>query len=375
MMLKYRKDFPALRTRMVVGSDIDYSPGSKLEKSIDATKTGNIYDSYAVTSTIYDYDVAFRGISPYVHLESSPSKKLRISGGLRFDYITYDYNNKMADGLLTINPASMAFSAKYEHPSDTSVQFSHLSPKIGVTYALSDSLNGFASYRHAFRVPSEGQLFRPGKSTNSVNLKPVKIDSFEIGVRGNPSKTYHYEVSLYHMIKTDDILTYEYPDFSREVMNAGKTLHQGIEIGMGAQPAKHLGLDVALSYTNHIYQDWQPDGSTDYSGNDMESAPQLVANTRLNYRPAMLNGGRMELEWVRLGSYWMDQANTYKYDGHDVFNYRINYPFAKNWEVYGRLMNITDARYATAASNRASGPEYAPGLPRTIYAGCKYNIY
>ena len=70
----------------------------------------------------------------------------------------------------------------------------------------------------------------------------------------------------------------------------------------------------------------------------------------------------------------MDQANTKKYDGHDLLHLRANYLYAKDWEFYGRIMNLTDERYATAASERSSGSEYAPGLPRTLYAGIRYHF-
>lgn len=375
LLLKYRKDFAPMRTRLIVGADIDHSPGSRLENSIDAIKLGNTYTSYTNSTKIYDYDVTFQGVSPYVHVETSASDKLRVTAGLRYDHIDYHYDNKMADGLLIINPSSTSFPVRYNHPGDTSVSFSHLSPKLGATYAFNRKLNGFVSYRHAFRAPSEGQLFRPGRAINTVNLKPVKVDSYETGLRGKNDSGMTYELSLYYMSKKDDILTYRHPDNSREVMNGGETSHQGIEGSLNIPLPKKLALSMSLSYARHTYEDWKPNATTDYSGNEMNSAPRLVANTRLMYRPSYLNGGRMELEWERLGSYWMDQANTHKYDGHDLLHLRVNYLLGKQWELYGRIMNMTDERYATAASYSSSGnSEYAPGLPRTLYAGASYHF-
>jgi len=374
MLLKYRTDFAPMRTRLIVGADIDYSPGSKLETSIDAVRVGSIYTSYTETTTIYDYDVTFFGVSPYAHIETSPTDKLRVTAGLRYDNIQYDYDNQMADGALVVNPSSTSFPVTYNHPSDTKVDYSHLSPKLGATYTFTKNLNGFISYRHAFRVPSEGQLFRPGRATNTVNLQPVKVDSYEMGLRGKTASGVRYEASIYTMTKKDDILTYRYPDNTREVMNGGETLHQGIETSLAMPLQKRLDLSVALSYAKHTYEDWQPNATTNYSGNEMQSAPRFLANTRLSYRPVYLNGGRIELEWERLGSYWMDQANTTKYDGHDLLHLRANYLLAKSWEFYGRVMNVTDKRYATAASYGSSGSEFAPGLPRTFYTGFNYHF-
>src|SRR5574343_897920 len=73
--IKYRHDFAPLRTRIIVGVDLDHSPGSRLENRINTTSTGSgytkIYTSYTLNSRVYDYDVTYQSISPYVHGEIS----------------------------------------------------------------------------------------------------------------------------------------------------------------------------------------------------------------------------------------------------------------------------------------------------------------
>lgn len=368
VQLKYRKDFAPNRTRLVVGADLDYSPGNRLEHSINPAKTGDIYTSYTVNEVIYDYDVTYIGVSPYIHLETSLNERTRLTAGLRYDKMQYDYKNKMADGALTINPWGTLRTVTYNHPTDTTVDFSHLSPKLGLTYLFNDHLSGFASYRRAFRAPSEGDLFRPGRSPESLELEPVKVDSYELGLRGRTGSL-DYELSVYHMLKTDDLVSYKDPVTDETyTANAGETLHQGIEITAGAALAAHWRLDVSYSYGRHTYEDWVESG-TDYSGKEIPSAPSHLVNTRLGYAPAQLKGGKVELEWERLGPYWLDNANTERYDGHDLFNLRVNYTVSKKLQVYGRVMNLTDVRYATAAALSSGLPQYAPGAPRTFYAG------
>lgn len=374
-LAKYRIDFAPNRTRLIIGADLDHTPGSRLEHSIDATKTDSIYDNYTVTDVIYDYDVTYTSISPYMHVETSPSQKWRLTAGLRYDYFEYDYTNNMADGLLQVTPSSMnGRTASYNHPSDTTVDFSHLSPKLGAAYEFSETLNGFVSYRHAFRAPSESNLFRPGSNTESLNLDAVKADSFEVGVRAQPTSRINYEVSVYTMLVTDDLVTYEDPvSGDRTTVNAGETSHTGIELGFGSQFIETLRLDISYSYAKHIYEDWVQSGS-DFSGNEMVNAPRTIGNARLAYRPGLLNGGRIELELVHLGSYWMDQANTEKYDGYDTFNLRANHQVTAAFNVYARIMNLTDEKYATAATLSRGNPEYAPAMPRTFYAGVDFKF-
>lgn len=363
LLAKYRKDFEPYRTRIVAGADVDHSPGKKFEREIDPAREGKIYTSYTELDPTYDYDATFTGVSPYVHAEFSPSDKLRFSAGLRYDIISYDYKNNL----------DVMATGSHRRPDDTTVNYSHLSPKVGATYAFTNSVNGFASYRHAFRAPSEGQLFRQGKAENTVDLDPVKVDSYEVGLRG-AHKGASWEVSVYQMTKNDDILSYRHPDGSTETRNAGKTLHKGVEVGADVELSAWASLGVSFTYAEHTFEDWKPNANVDYSGNEISGAPKVIANTRLNIHPAFLNGGRVELEWVRLGKYWMDDANSREYDGHDLLNVRADYR-AGSFTVYGRVMNVTDAKWATATSYTSyRGEEYAPGMPLSAFAGVTYNF-
>jgi outer membrane receptor protein involved in Fe transport len=375
LLAKYRMDFSPMRTRVIIGADIDNTPGSRYENSIEAVRVAGIYTSYTVDEKIYDYDVTYQGFSPYLHLETSPTDKLRLSAGLRYDMMSYDYDNRMADGALDVTVTQLADRViTYNHPADSKVDFSHLSPKLGATYMFSPAINGFVSYRHAFRAPSEGQLFRPGTSVASLDLEPVKVDSYEIGLRGKGGEGLSYELSVYQMSKTDDLVSYQDPvTGDRTTVNAGETLHKGIEIGVNAAFSQQWKLAFSYAVNKHTYEDWVVNG-TDYSGKEMASAPSNVANTRLTYHPAMLNGGEIGAEWVHLGNYWMDDENTQSYAGHDLYNLRVNYPVLEKLELYARVMNLSDVRYATTAAVSRGNAEYAPGMPRTFYAGINYKF-
>jgi len=375
MLAKYRMDFAAKRTRVIVGADIDYTSGKRLENSIDAFKdTDGVYTSFTVEDVIYNYAVNYTALSPYVHVEISPADKWRMTAGLRYDYFEYDYNNQMADGLLSVSPASMLRAATYNHPSNTRVDFSHVSPKLGAAYEFNKQLNGFVSYRHAFRAPSESQLFRPGSNAESLDLDAVKADSVEVGIRGHKNENWKYEISIYNMRVKDDLVSFKDAlSDDTTTVNAGETSHQGIEFMADGKVTETLQLAMNYSYAKHFYEDWIHK-NIDFSGNEIESAPRVIANMRITYKPAVLNGGRVELEWVHLGDYWMDQTNTGKYDGHDIYNLRFNQRIDKQLNLFARVINLRDERYATAASISRGNNELAPGMPRTLYAGVDYKF-
>jgi iron complex outermembrane recepter protein len=343
---------------------VDLSPGSRYEEQLKTTRQGKIFTAYDPDGVVYDYDVTFFGVSPYLHAETSPVERLRLVAGLRYDRMEYDYRNHLGE----------LQAGRHRRPADATPGYSHLSPKFGAAYELSPAASVFASYGHGFRAPSEGQLFRQGQTLNTLGLDPVTVDSYEAGIRGTVAGRVNYDVAVYTMTKTNDILTYTNPDGTRETLNAGETLHEGVEVGVGAAVTREVRLDLGYSHARHTYGQWQPHAGIDLGGNEMETAPRQIANAVFSYSPARLHGSRFAAEWTHVGRYWMDAENTHRYPGHSLVNLRASAPVYAGVGVFARLINATDRRFAESASyTLARGEEFAPGMPRTIYLGLQWN--
>ena len=358
---------------VVTGLDVDYSEGYQKQTYIERTDTdtGDYWMAFTPAGLLYDYEVEVLSISPFVHYEAQLTPALRLNAGLRYDYSHYEYDDKMDTAV--IDPLHL-------RPEDQSTDFEHFSPKLGLTYQFSDNINGYASYRHAFRVPASGQLFRSGSTEDSTDLEPVKVESFDIGLRGNLTEHIAFDGSIYYMLKKDDILSVQDSVTGvRRNTNAGETEHYGIELGLDMVLTETLDLYVAYTQSEHKYKEWE-DRSGDYSDNDMPNAPENFANIRLRYGPTWLNGGRVELEWIHQGEHWIDEKNADDgrandrdiYDGHDLVNIRTNYPISPRLEISLRVLNLTDELYAETTGKW--GPTYTPGRPRTAFFGAKYNF-
>ncbi|OUS28614.1 hypothetical protein A9Q99_11405 [Gammaproteobacteria bacterium 45_16_T64] len=353
---------------LISGVDVDYTRGYVNQTLIARTDTdpGDYWLSFEEQGDIYDFDVDYYSVSPYAHFEYQATDKLRVSAGLRFDSVHYDYENNLTvdvDGDLKRLP-------------DEKASFSHWSPKLSAIYQFTSNINGFAAYRHAFRVPSAGQMYRSGKTADSSDLDPVKVDSIEFGLRGDLNENISFESSIYYMTKKDDIFSVKDDDGLTRNVNAGETAHYGIELGSEAQLSDTVSLIVAYTRTIHRYTDWK-DGSDDYDGNYIPLAPEDFANTRLRYRPALLNGGKLEAEWIHQGAHWIDQDNDdstrdpNKYDGHDLLNLRADYWATDRLNLYVRVLNATDKRYAETTSSYG---KYNPGRPRTAFLGFRVEL-
>ncbi len=390
LLAKWRQDFPEFkRARLILGVDMENSPGTRTEDALNLTKTGTgaytNYTGYTVGSRIYDYDVTFKSLSPYLHTEISPLEKLRLTTGVRYDSLGYDFQNNLPSG------ASSNGATKFGQSNSTSKSFERFSPKIGATYELAKSASVYASYNQGFRVPAESQLFRGGsnanaavaqsRAANALLLKPIKADQFEVGTRGRLLGV-DFSLGAYELIKRNDLVSQRDPATNASInQNAGKTQSRGVELSLGREMVKGLRLETALSYAKHEYKEWTGKDSSgnpfNYAGNEMAAAPRFIGNTRLTWTPT--DKASTQFEWVRIGSYFLQDSNlgtttgvdrgVSKYNGYDLFNFRASYEVCRNAIVFGRVMNIADKRYADSASVSSNTAMYAPGLPRTFYAG------
>src|SRR5690606_7016996 len=136
----------------------------------------------------------------------------------------------------------------------------------------------------------------------------------------------------------------------------------------------NFDLSASAAYARHTYDfdniisSGSNSTETILKGNDVDTAPRTLANLRLGYSFAGEHG-RAELEWVHMGAYWEDAANTKRYPGHDLFNLRTEYALNANLSLFGRLANILDTRYADRADYFRGTERYFPGDGRGLYLG------
>ena len=395
LLATYRRDFhDAYRSRLIVGLDLDRSPSKRLETKIamssqidarastssDASLRGlyTQYIGYSLGARMYDYEVNYRNLSPYAHWEFSPLPAMRLSAGLRRDQSSYTMDNQANPGYFTVA------GREYYLPASAEADFARWVPKLGMVYQLSAQSQWYASYNHGFRTPSESQLFRGGRSASggslsarqaeaqalfnaASQLKAIKAEQFEWGLRGSQQQI-QYEVVAYQLTKSDDLLNQRDATGYSVQTNNGTTKHRGIEVLVGTRLSPAWRFDAAASYASHRYEQWIS-GGTDFSGKNIESAPRTLANLRLSGQ--LVAGLNAQLEWVHVGSYNLDQANQFgKYPGHGLWNLRMSMALGADASLFLRAMNVADKRYADSASqSNAAGGLYAPGLPRTLYAG------
>jgi outer membrane receptor protein involved in Fe transport len=378
LLTKYRHHFNEAGVIFITGLDIDVTPSSYKEEQLNMVLDKNIYVDYSRTGRRnYDFNATQNSVSPYVHAEWALSEVLIASFGLRYDWFNVVYQDDLDNSI----PEVIGWQ-KWYRPDNQRIDYDQWSPKLGLVYHLTPNLNIYSNFRHAFRVPTAGQLFRSGSSLNTDKLSPVKADSFEVGLRGNVDMPLRYELALYHMIISDDVVNYLEGN-DRKVTNAGETQHDGVEMLLAGDITGEFGFNVALSYTQQKYNDFSyvcyPPScnqatTLNWKGNKLMQAPDILANVVLEYQPEQLAALHFELEMEHIGSYFLDQTNADKYEGYRVYHLRSRYDLNDHWQIYGRLNNLTNHYYSTSTGivDPVNGVEYRPGMPLSFFMGFSF---
>ena len=359
VIAQHRKSFNFLNARLIGGISIDYSPATYEASYIDvARNTEGIYTGYTPTdSLLTDYAVELLNTAAYAHFEINPTEKLKLVAALRYDRLGYDFDNKLTPSAFTGAP-------------DEQNGFRSLSPKLGLTYDFGSGMGGYANYSVGFAPPQISELYR---GVQVPALQPSYYTNYEAGgwISFAQAKGY-LDISLYQLNGKDEIISVRLPDGSYQNQNAGRTSHSGIEYTLKYAPAESILLRWSGTNAYHRFGDYTERG-TDYSDREMATAPRFISNAEVTYKPALVQGLRLSLEWQRLGKYYMDAANSESYGGYDLLNARAGYIY-RGMEVWVNALNLTDELYATTVEKSAYGKSYRQGNPRTFHVGVGYSF-
>lgn len=134
---------------LIAGVDTEYTESTMLySQEYDTSAYGKNY----VIGSLFDYDVDYMAIAPYMHVEYDMTKTLMLTAGLRYDYNKYDYKNNLAQD-------SLDSSGVYFRRADRSDSYSHLSPKLSLNYTPTQDINVYVRYANGFGIPQASTLY------------------------------------------------------------------------------------------------------------------------------------------------------------------------------------------------------------------------
>jgi iron complex outermembrane recepter protein len=355
--------------KFAAGLDIEFTEGSLLQKQENPATGSPLVVATVPVGKNYDYEVDATQIAPFVQYQQFWDNGFDITLGLRFERMSYEYDNLMLTGRTREDGTVCGMGGcRYNRPADRSDTFGNLAPKLGIRYAFNDNHDVQFRVTRGFRPPQATELYRLQNNQTVADLDAVEIDSFELGFAGTEG-AWSYEAVAYYMDKDNEIIT----DSNRINLNDMHTRHKGLELTGAYDFNDQWRLSGAYNYARHTYENDQISGGVNLNGNDVSSAPRNFGTVQLQWRPTTTL--LTELQWVAMGEYFTNPENLNKYEGHDLLNLRTRWQATDNLTLSLNILNLTDRKYAERADWAAfGGDRYFPGEPLRAFLALNWRF-
>ncbi|WP_109300398.1 TonB-dependent receptor [Aquimarina sp. AU474] len=291
------------------------------------------------------------------------TKKLRTNIGLHINQTFFD----IRDRFLSDN-------------EDNSGEFDFdpiFSPKLGISYELNYNVTLFGNIANGFSTPTTSETLLPDGLFNP-DIKPEIGWNYEIGARYSFFHDLIYGTLSAYTLRVQDLLVSRRTvDDNFFAINAGKTIHNGIEFNVHFDIIKRkettLKFFFNTSIFNHQFDDFI-DLDNDFSGNDLTGVPSKTINIGLDF---IQNGFYGNLNYQAIGKIPVNDANSLFSDNYDLVHAKFGY---KNkigsrlfYDVFAGANNILDTKYASQIQINARG--FGGNAPRYFYPGLPFNAY
>ncbi len=266
--------------------------------------------------------------------------------------------------------------------------FNLWSPKYGLLWDLdpAGTAQVFANISRSAEVPSFGESVAPIPfvAPNLPNIPFTAIQAqrattYEIGTRGR-RPDFTWDIALYRAEISNELQCLYSVFGNCNVTNADRTVHQGVEIGLGAAVLKSMFVSganpdkiwIQLAYT---YNDFYFDNDPKFGNNQLPGAPPQYMRGEVLYKHPSGWFFGPNIEWVPQ-AYFVDSVNSLTVDPYMLWGMKAGFDDGKNFSFYVEGRNLSDRTYIGSASIiDVATPKLAlfePGSGRAVFAGAKY---
>ena len=354
----------------IFGADAEYTDGHLEETQALPIEDGSDFlKETRPAGRHYDFNVEALMAAAYARLEQPLGPATRLNAGLRYERIGYDYDNRMLDGNTREDGTECGFGGcLFSRPADRDDSFDAWSPRLGLIHDLGSRHQVYLAMSRGFRAPQATELYRLQRQQRVADLDNEELSAAEAGWRYAGNRL-GLELVGFAMEKKNFIFR-DAEGFNR---SDGETRHLGIEYSLRARLSDSWQLAADGTWARHTYRfsSAAAGGEQIEKGDEVDTAPRHMSSLRLAWDAGGSAGA--ELEWVSLGSYSLDAANTDRYSGHDLLHLSWRQNLGDRWIVRARIRNLTDTSYAERADLAFGNYRYFPGRPRSLFMELAWN--
>jgi iron complex outermembrane receptor protein len=334
------------RNHLVLGLDHDAQRDHRKRYANNQGTLGEL-------TTNQDEDVTTTGLYIQNVLDFADAASLTLGG--RWDNVDYEVSDRTGGG------------------GSGSRDFNEFSPMAGINWAVREAVNLYGNISRSFDPPATTELANPDGPTGfNQDLESQTATNYEIGVKGLLSGKLRYELALFHIKVRDEIVPFELEGSGQSFFqNAGRSSHDGLEAAITLDLAEGLAGTATYTWSDFTFDDFVGIGGEVYDGNRIPGIPQHLFNLDLNW--AHTSGFYAAWDFLYVGEFYADNANTVETDDYLVSNLRSGFRWQKNqwvFEPFIGISNLFDKEYmANVRLNASFGRYYEPAPERNFYAG------
>ncbi len=217
--------------------------------------------------------------------------------------------------------------------------------------------------------PNPPQPLAPFAAFTTPDLEAQTATTVEGGWRGRTERFSWDAVAYYSWVHNELLSLRDSTGASLGAINADRTTHFGIELGVGAQLADRLSGRVA-----YTYQDFRFDNDPLRGNNRLAGAPRHLVNAMLQFQATENWKLQSTLRWSP-DKTPVDNMNTLYADRYVVVDLRTEYKVNKAFSVFAEITNLFNETYASSTlivdQARPDQAAFLPGDGRGFYAGMK----
>jgi iron complex outermembrane receptor protein len=332
--------------RLIVGLDLD-------DQDDDRRRFDNL--DGVVGPLVFDQNERVRARGVFVQNELSLSETLRLTGGLRYDEVEFDVDDRfLSDG-----------------NDSGSRTLDNVNPMLGIVADLTPELTVYGTYSTAFETPTTTEFSNPtGGGGFNPNIEPQEATNLEVGVRGRLAQSTTYEAAVFNIDVKDELIPFE--TANREYfVNAGRSDRTGLELSLQSEPFDNFRFVLSYTYSDFEFDDFVDNDGNVFSGNTLPGIPEHFLFGEVSYTHPSGFFGTLDVRFV--DDLYANNGNTVSVDSYTLGNLRVGLERAMGPFIaspFVGINNLFDESYNSDIRINAFGGRYfEPAPDRNLYAG------
>lgn len=330
--------------------EVDWTSGQVVNGDHPCFVEGQLRAITDSTNTFY---------SGFAQAEIDLHPRVQLTLGGRYDAFERESAQQNGEPLVT-----------YPLQNDTKGNFS---PKVALRVRLADRTFAYASYGQGFNS-NFGPIWQwdPGQYLR-LDVKPTTLDSYEVGLKGQPDERLSYTLAAYAIRQTNRPVFLSNPaaedDFTQPstiVTTGQRYASAGLEASVRGRLGGRTTLFATYGFTDAEWDEYVVEtftGTIDLSGNAPTGVPRHAFSAGVEQ--GLGRGLLLRAWWESYSDYFLTQDNAYEGGGYGLLNAALSWRPSRG-KVAGVTLsatNLLDREYEFLFGGRDVVYTAVPGVP------------